>query len=118
MRAGWREPRRVRVVQGVGPYAHDIKKLEDDIKATLKKVNEKMGMSAPIAGCEEACARPMKTNACVRENGARAHSGRVAGVKESDTGLAPPNLWDLQADKMMMQEEQPLQVTCPGNSQH
>ena len=30
-------------LQGVGPYAHDIKKLEDDIKATLKKVNEKMG---------------------------------------------------------------------------
>jgi hypothetical protein len=36
-----------------------------------------------------------------------------AGVKESDTGLAPPNLWDLQADKMMMQEEQPLQVPRP-----
>jgi len=32
------------------------------------------------------------------------------GVKESDTGLAPPNLWDLPADKQRMQEEQPLQV--------
>lgn len=32
------------------------------------------------------------------------------GVKESDTGLAPPSLWDLNADKQMMQEEQPLQV--------
>ncbi|KAI8910414.1 P-loop containing nucleoside triphosphate hydrolase protein [Gorgonomyces haynaldii] len=32
------------------------------------------------------------------------------GVKESDTGLAPPNLWDLPADKQRMQEEHPLQV--------
>ncbi|KAI9359341.1 P-loop containing nucleoside triphosphate hydrolase protein [Zopfochytrium polystomum] len=32
------------------------------------------------------------------------------GVKESDTGLAPPNLWDLPADKQRMQEEQALQV--------
>jgi hypothetical protein len=33
--------------KGVGPYAHEIKKLEDDIKATLKKVNEKMGRPQP-----------------------------------------------------------------------
>eukprot|EP00028_Trichosphaerium_sp_Am-I-7-wt_P005333 CAMPEP_0168515580 /NCGR_PEP_ID=MMETSP0405-20121227/4851_1 /TAXON_ID=498012 /ORGANISM="Trichosphaerium sp, Strain Am-I-7 wt" /LENGTH=423 /DNA_ID=CAMNT_0008535047 /DNA_START=18 /DNA_END=1289 /DNA_ORIENTATION=- len=32
------------------------------------------------------------------------------GIKESDTGLAPPTHWDLQGDKQMMQEEQPLQV--------
>ncbi|KAJ3127598.1 26S proteasome regulatory subunit 7 [Physocladia obscura] len=32
------------------------------------------------------------------------------GVKESDTGLAPPNLWDLPADRQRMGEEQPLQV--------
>lgn len=32
------------------------------------------------------------------------------GVKESDTGLAPPNLWDLPADKRRVQEEQTLQV--------
>ena len=34
----------------------------------------------------------------------------VVGVKESDTGLAPPSQWDLASDKQMMQEEQPLQV--------
>lgn len=34
----------------------------------------------------------------------------ICGVKESDTGLAPPSQWDLVADKQMMQEEQPLQV--------
>ncbi|KAL1918344.1 uncharacterized protein VTP21DRAFT_3004 [Calcarisporiella thermophila] len=32
------------------------------------------------------------------------------GVKESDTGLATPNLWDIAADKQRMHEEQPLQV--------
>ncbi|KAI9102599.1 P-loop containing nucleoside triphosphate hydrolase protein [Phlyctochytrium arcticum] len=32
------------------------------------------------------------------------------GVKETDTGLAPPNLWDIPADKQKMGEEQPLQV--------
>lgn len=34
----------------------------------------------------------------------------MCGIKESDTGLAPPSQWDLVADKQMMQEEQPLQV--------
>lgn len=34
----------------------------------------------------------------------------LIGVKESETGLAPPSQWDLIADKQMMQEEPPLQV--------
>ncbi len=34
----------------------------------------------------------------------------ICGIKESDTGLAPPSRWDLVQDKQMMQEEQPLQV--------
>lgn len=34
----------------------------------------------------------------------------ISGVKESDTGLAAPNLWDLPADRQRMQEEHPLQV--------
>ena len=34
----------------------------------------------------------------------------LVGVKESDTGLAPPSQWDLVSDKQMMQEEQPLQA--------
>jgi 26S proteasome regulatory subunit T1 len=32
------------------------------------------------------------------------------GVKETDTGLAPPNLWDLPADKQRHGSEHPLQV--------
>ncbi|ORZ03158.1 26S protease regulatory subunit 7 [Syncephalastrum racemosum] len=59
---------------GQGPYAKELKLLEQDIKDIQKRVNEKIG------------------------------------VKESDTGLAAPNLWDIPADKQRMQEEQPLQV--------
>jgi 26S proteasome regulatory subunit T1 len=35
----------------------------------------------------------------------------LAGIKESDTGLAPPALWDLAADKQNLANEQPLQVS-------
>ncbi|KAI6243523.1 26S proteasome regulatory subunit 7 [Aphelenchoides fujianensis] len=34
----------------------------------------------------------------------------LCGVKKSDTGLAPPALWDIAADKQAMQQEKPLQV--------
>ena len=34
----------------------------------------------------------------------------VCGIKESDTGLAPPSRWDLVSDKQMIYEDQPLQV--------
>ncbi|XP_044924817.1 26S proteasome regulatory subunit 7-like [Mustela putorius furo] len=34
----------------------------------------------------------------------------LTGIKESDTGLAPPALWDLASDKQTLQSEQPLQV--------
>lgn len=34
----------------------------------------------------------------------------LIGIKESDTGLSMPSQWDLNADKRMLQEEQPLQV--------
>ncbi|KAL3318134.1 26S protease regulatory subunit 7 [Cichlidogyrus casuarinus] len=34
----------------------------------------------------------------------------LTGIKESDTGLAPPALWDLAADKLALSNEHPLQV--------
>ena len=34
----------------------------------------------------------------------------LCGIRESDTGLAPPSQWDLVKDKQSMQEEHPLQV--------
>ena len=37
-------------------------------------------------------------------------SGIGPGIKESDTGLATPALWDLAADKQAMTTEEPLQV--------
>jgi 26S proteasome regulatory subunit T1 len=36
----------------------------------------------------------------------------LTGIKESDTGLAAPALWDLAADKQTLQNEQPLQVSA------
>lgn len=35
---------------------------------------------------------------------------RLCGVRESDTGLAPPSQWDLEADKLALQDSQPFQV--------
>lgn len=35
---------------------------------------------------------------------------KLIGIKESDTGLSQPSMWDLVGDKQMMQEEHPLQV--------
>lgn len=40
----------------------------------------------------------------------------IAGIKESDTGLAPPSRWDLVSDKQAMHEDQPLQVRDLGTS--
>ncbi|GAU95458.1 hypothetical protein RvY_07071 [Ramazzottius varieornatus] len=34
----------------------------------------------------------------------------LSGIKESDTGLSAPALWDLAADKQTLHSEQPLQV--------
>lgn len=34
----------------------------------------------------------------------------LTSYQESDTGLAPPHLWDVAADRQRMAEEQPLQV--------
>ncbi|KAI6218928.1 26S proteasome regulatory subunit 7 [Aphelenchoides besseyi] len=40
------------------------------------------------------------------------HVNELWGVKESDTGLAPPSMWDIAADFEAMQVEQPLLVAC------
>ena len=38
------------------------------------------------------------------------NSPKLTRAQESDTGLAPPHLWDVAADRQRMAEEQPLQV--------
>ncbi|KAK0483267.1 hypothetical protein IW261DRAFT_1360923 [Armillaria novae-zelandiae] len=75
---------------GQGPYAHTLKKVESDIKDIQKRINEKLGQSFHLD-------LPTICNLST-------------GVKESDTGLAAPNLWDLAADRLRMSEEHPLQV--------
>ena len=42
----------------------------------------------------------------------------LAGIKESDTGLAVPALWDLPADKQALQSEEPLQVSLQTKKQN
>lgn len=61
-------------------------------------MNEKMGASTSHASPE---CRPTRS---------LTDAPSLAGVKELATGLAPPNLWDLAADKQRMGEEHPLQV--------
>ncbi|KAF4667808.1 26S protease regulatory subunit 7 [Perkinsus olseni] len=36
---------------------------------------------------------------------------KLCGIKESDTGLAPPSVWDLADDKVKQEQQQPLQVS-------
>lgn len=86
-------------MQGQGPYAKQLKQVELDIKAAQARVNEKMGKlhhSRLVATQSRASSELTRCS--------------PTGVKESDTGLAPPNLWDLPADKQRMGEEHPLQV--------
>lgn len=86
-------------LQGQGPYAKRLKDTENDIKEVQKRVNEKMGAS------------PAGLDPAPRHRGGLTLLARsLAGVKELATGLAPPNLWDLAADKQRMGEEHPLQV--------
>jgi len=35
---------------------------------------------------------------------------QAMGIKESDRGLAPPSQWDLNSDKVALQQDQPLLV--------
>ncbi len=64
--------------------------MEKDIKDIQKRINDKLGEL--FTRCRILFLTQHK------------------GVKESDTGLASPNLWDLAADRQRMSEEHPLQV--------
>ena len=84
---------------GQGPYSKSLKQVEQDITDTIKRVNELAGIKV-----------------C---NSERFHFifffvilkiFCIINFKESDTGLGPPALWDLAADKQTLQSEQPLQV--------
>ena len=70
--------------------------METDIVEISKRVNELAGIKVPIH------------NNMPTQNASKVEQ-RIS-LKESDTGLAPPALWDLAADKQSLQSEQPLQV--------
>lgn len=93
------------VLQGQGPYSAQIKAAETDIQKIAKKVNE-------ICGAHNSwpSVLVLAAMAIVRR---LTWFFLASGVKETDTGLAPPSMWDLNADKQMMQEDQPLQAR-PG----
>ncbi|PFH47682.1 hypothetical protein AMATHDRAFT_50131 [Amanita thiersii Skay4041] len=78
--------------KGQGPYANKLKTVENDMKEIQKRINEKLGSQSVQCYIFHSIDRVVK------------------GVKESDTGLASPNLWDLAADRQRMSEEHPLQV--------
>lgn len=76
---------------GQGPYSKALKQVEIDIADAIKRVNELAGIKVS----------PLLANKL-----------KIFNVfsQESDTGLGPPALWDLAADKQTLQSEQPLQV--------
>ncbi|KAJ5396773.1 ATPase AAA-type core [Penicillium cosmopolitanum] len=83
---------------GAAPYANALKKLEKDIKDKQNSVNEKIGVKVIIT-------LPATSTPLDPPQSSHSHAHQ-----ESDTGLAPPHLWDVAADRQRMAEEQPLQV--------
>lgn len=89
--------------KNAGDYASDVEEekdvaaLDEDDIALLKTY----GLGPYTNAIKELEADIQKMNKRVND---------IRGVKESDTGLAPPSMWDVVADKEMMQKEQPLQV--------
>lgn len=79
---------------GQGPYSKALKQVETDISETIKRVNELAGIKVIAASLFKVFIDITLKNI----------------FQESDTGLGPPALWDLAADKQTLQQEQPLQV--------
>nr|CDS28632.1 ATP dependent RNA helicase DDX31 [Hymenolepis microstoma] len=75
----------------------EIKAL-DEVDIALLKTYGAAPYNDEIKKCEEDINNIMK-----RVN-------ELTGIKESDTGLAPPALWDLVADKVCLSSDHPLQV--------
>lgn len=76
-----------------GPYAKKFKDVEKDIKDLQARINEKLAKSCQLLLTILHCAN------------------MSLSVKESDSVLDSPNLWDLASDRERMGEVQSLQVT-------
>ncbi|KAM6382822.1 26S proteasome regulatory subunit 7 [Alca torda] len=117
-----RKPRRCCVTHpGQGGRRDAAARMPDYLGADQRKTKEEEKEDKPIRALDEGDIALLKTY------GQSTYSRQIkqveddiqqllkkinelTGIKESDTGLAPPALWDLAADKQTLQSEQPLQV--------
>ncbi|KAK8378789.1 hypothetical protein O3P69_009483 [Scylla paramamosain] len=95
--------------------------MPDHLGADMRKTNEDKSEDEPIKALDEADISLLKTygqgpytkvikniEEDIQKTVKKVND--LTGIKESDTGLAVPALWDLAADKQTLQNEQPLQV--------
>ena len=106
-------PRDIHVLKtyGAAPYAAGLKRLEKEIKEKQTSVNEKIGkaLHARRILSGELILTALRSQG-QRNNGSGSSTSMLKPPKESDTGLAPPHLWDIAADRQRMSEDHPLQV--------
>jgi len=95
--------------------------MPDYLGKDQRKVNKEKDDDKPIQALDEGDIALLKTYGAgsysksikTAEEDIKKIAKRVdelTGIKESDTGLAPPAMWDLAADKQTLHSEQPLQV--------
>ncbi|KAI0362770.1 26S proteasome subunit P45 [Trametes cingulata] len=84
------------------------KKVDDKEEKEIKPLDDSDIQILKTYGQGPYAARLKKLDQDIKEVQKRINE--KLGVKESDTGLASPNLWDLPADRQRMGEEHPLQV--------
>jgi len=95
--------------------------MPDYLGKDQRKVNKEKDDDKPIQALDEGDIALLKTYGAgsysksikTAEEDIKKIAKRVdelSGIKESDTGLAQPAMWDLAADKQTLHSEQPLQV--------
>ncbi|KAH8853048.1 26S proteasome regulatory subunit 7 isoform 1 [Schistosoma japonicum] len=95
--------------------------MPDHLGSDQRKVKDQKDDEKPIKALDEGDIALLKTYCSAAyskeikqcEEDIQTYLKRVnelTGLKESDTGLAPPALWDLAADKVCLSSEHPLQV--------
>lgn len=86
---------------------------EDDVTKNDKDENIVPLTEGDIQVLKTYGAAPYAAKLKETENDLKVIEARIkekAGVKESDTGLAPSHLWDIMGDRQRLSEEHPLQV--------
>lgn len=86
---------------------------EDDDKSNKKKEEMVPLTEGDIQVLKTYGAAPYASTLKATEKDLKVIEARIkekAGVKESDTGLAPSHLWDIMGDRQRLSEEHPLQV--------